>query len=114
MNERPIRKDDFEAEDVSGGEAVFEAVRATGVLSNVAADGANGLRGRIGGVEIVLCGHAAGDVEIDDSRLDNSARVGQIDFEDAVHARETDDDTVLDRKRAAAKACTGTAGDKGD
>ena len=54
MDEVAVREDDFEAEDVRGGEAVLEAVRAAGVFRDVAADGADGLRGGIGGVEIIL------------------------------------------------------------
>ena len=48
-----------------------------------------------------------------DARLDDDARVGKIDFEDAVHAREADDDAVFDRERAAAEAGACAASDEG-
>ena len=97
-----------------GGEAIFEAMRAAGVFGDVAADAARGLRGRIGGVEIALGEDASGDVEIEDAGLDGDAGVGEIDFEDAVHAREADDDAVFHGERAAAEAGAGAAGYEGD
>ena len=45
---------DFETEHVRCRESVFEAMRAAGVLGNVAADAAHRLRRRVGGVEIFL------------------------------------------------------------
>src|SRR5260221_1829144 len=61
MNEGAVGKDNFEAEDVRGGESVLEAVRAAGIFGDVAANGADGLRRRIGSVEIILRGDATGD-----------------------------------------------------
>ncbi len=102
VDEGAIGEDDIETEDVRGGEAVFEAVGAAGVFGNVAADAADGLRGGIGRVEIALREDARGDVEIDHAGLDDDAGIGEIDFEDAVHAGETDDDAVFYGERAAA------------
>ena len=112
VDERAVGENDFEAEDVRGGEAVFEAMRAAGIFGDVAADAARGLRRGIGRVEIALRLDAGGDVEIDDAGLDDDAGVGEIDFEDAVHAREADDDAVFDGHRAAAEAGAGAAGDE--
>ena len=75
---------------------------AAGVFSDVATDAADGLGGGVGSVEIALREDAGGDVEIDDAGLDDYASVREIDFEDAVHAREADDDAVFDRKRTTA------------
>jgi len=102
VDEGAVGEDNFEAEDVRGGEAVFQAVGAAGVFGDVAADAADGLRGGVGGVEIVMRGDAVRDVEIDDAGLDDDASVGEIDFEDAVHAREADDDAVFYGERTAA------------
>ena len=102
VDEGAVGEDDFEAEDVRGGEAVFETVGAAGVFGDVAADAADGLRGGVGGVEIALWEHAGGYVEINDAGFDDHAGVGEIDFEDAIHAREADDDAVFDGERAAA------------
>ena len=114
VDEGAVGQDNFEAEDVSGGEPVFEAVGAAGVFGYVAADAADGLRGGIRGVEITLRLDARGDVEIDNAGLDDDAGVGEIDFEDAVHAREADDDAVFYGERPAAKASAGAAGYEGD
>ena len=94
--------------------AVLQAMRAAGIFGDVAADAADRLRGGIGRVEIALRLDAAGDVQIDDAGLDDDAGVGEIDFEDAVHAREADDDAVFDGQRAAAQAGAGAARDEGD
>jgi hypothetical protein len=114
VDEGAVGEDDFEAEDVRGGEAVFQAVSAAGVFGDIAADAADGLRGGIGGVEIVMRGDAVGDVEIDDAGLDDDAGVGEIDFEDAVHAGEADDDAIGYGERAAAQAGAGAAGNEGN
>ncbi len=59
VDQRAVGQNDFEAEDVRGGEAVFQAVRAAGVFRDVAADAAHGLRRGIGRVE-VICGARRG------------------------------------------------------
>ena len=94
---------------MSGGEAVLEAMRAAGVFGHVAADGADRLRGRIGRIEIAVAGDALGDAGIDDAGLDHHARIGDIDFENAIHARQADDNAVRDRQRSAAEARAGAA-----
>ncbi len=114
MDERAVGENDFEAEDMRGGEAVLEAMRAAGIFGDVAADAANGLRTRIGSVEIILRRDAGGDVQIDDAGLDDDVGVGEIDFEDAIHAREADDEAVFDGERAAAEAGAGAAGYEGN
>jgi len=112
VDKRAIGENDFEAEDVRGGETVLEAVRAAGIFGDVAADAARGLRRGIGRVEIALRLDAAGDVKIDDAGLDDDAGVLEIDCEDAVHAREADDDPVFDGHRAAAEPGAGAASDE--
>ena len=109
MDERAVGENDLEAEDVRGGESIFEAVRAAGIFRDVAADAADGLRRRIGGVEILAGKNAGGDVGVDDAGLDGGARVFKVDFEDAVHAGEADDDAVFNRERAAAESGAGAA-----
>jgi hypothetical protein len=47
---------------------------------------------------------AGGDVEIDDAGFDGDAGVGEIDFEDAVHTGEADDNAVFYGERAAGEA----------
>src|SRR5580700_7947071 len=102
VDQGAVGEDDFEAEDVGGGEAVLETVGAAGVFGDVAADAADGLRGGIGGVEIALREDPGGYIEIDYARLDYYAGVREIDFEDAIHAREADDNAVFHGECAAA------------
>ncbi len=114
VHERTIGENDFDAEDVRRGEAVLEAMRSAGIFRDVAADGANGLRGGIGSIEIFVGLDTGGDLEIDDAGFDDNAGVGNVDFEDAIHAREAEDDAVFDGERAAAEAGTGAARDEGN
>ncbi len=55
-------KDDLATEDVRGGEAVLEAVCAAGVFGEVAADGADDLRGGVGRVEEAGAANELGDL----------------------------------------------------
>lgn len=112
VDERTVGENDFEAEYVRGGETIFEAVSAAGIFRDVAAYAADGLRRRIGGVEKIVRLDAGSDVEIDDTGFDDDAGVGDVNFEDAIHAGEADDDAVIDRERTAAEAGAGTASDE--
>jgi hypothetical protein len=58
--------------------------------------------------------NARSDIEIEDTRLDDHAPVGKIHFEDAVHADQAYDDTVLDWRRSAAQAGARASRDKRD
>src|SRR5712664_1268005 len=89
-------------------------MRTAGIFSDVAADAADGLRRRVRCVEVFVVLDASGNVEIDDSRFDDYASVREINFEDAIHTREADDDAVFDGQRAAAQASAGAACDKGN
>src|SRR5438105_4921369 len=86
-------------------------MRAAGIFSNVATNAADGLRRRVRCVEVFVVLDASGNLEIDDSRFDDYASVREINFEDAIHAREADDDAVFDGQRAAAQAGAGAACD---
>ena len=109
-----VGQDDLRAGDVVDREAVLEAVRAAGVLRDVAADGADLLARRVGGVEVALGGDGAGHVEVRDARLDDHALALEVDLEDPAHPRDGDDDPVRDGKRAAGEARPGAARDEGD
>ena len=114
VNEGAVRENDFKAEDMSGGETVFQAMRAPRIFRDVSADSANGLRRRIGGIKIFLRLDDAGDVEIEDAGFDDDAGVRDVDFKDAIHAHEAEDDAVRDGERAAAQARAGATRDEGN
>jgi hypothetical protein len=79
-------------------------VRSAGILRHIAANRAGLLARGIGGIEELLILDRQRDVEIDDARLHHRAFVGEVEFEDAVHARERDNDPALARDRSAAQA----------
>ncbi len=80
-------------------EAVLQAVGAPSILRHVPTDGAYGLGRWIGGVEVAMRSHRIRDLRVDHSRFDDHPLVGNIDFEDAIHAREADDNAALSRQR---------------
>jgi hypothetical protein len=113
-NDFAIGEDEFEGGDMIGGDAVGEGVRAAGVFGDVAADGAGFPTGRIGGeVETVRFG-GAGELVIDDARLDDGALIFDVEFENAIHAREDEHHAAGAGERAAGKSRAGAAANDGE
>src|SRR3984885_11446270 len=112
MHKRAVWKYDFESEHMRRGESVLEAMRAAGIFGNIAADAAHRLRRRVGRVEIFLWQNAAGDIEIYYAWFDDDARIGDVDFENAIHPRQADHDSIFDRERTAAESGARTARDE--
>ena len=106
-----VGQDDLQTENVIRGDAVLEAMRAAGVLGDVAADGAGFLAGWIGREEEAMAERLFGQLEVDHARLDQRGAVFAVDLEDAVHSRQADDDPALLRDRPAGETGAGAAGD---
>jgi hypothetical protein len=102
------------AEDVGGGEPVLEAVRAAGVLGDVAADGADLLAARVRRVVVTLGRRGPGDVEVDDAGLDDRPLVLPADLPDGPHPRQHDQHAVLARQRTARQPGARTPRDERD
>jgi len=68
------------------GEAVLQAVRAAGVLGDVAADGADLLAGRVRRVVVALRRDALRHPEVYDAWLYDRALIVEIDRENLTHA----------------------------
>ena len=82
---------DLNSGDVVHGHAVHQRVRTAGVLRDVAADGAGLLAGGIGREVQPKVRDVLGELQVHHARLHDRAQVLDVDFEDAVHAREGDD-----------------------
>ena len=95
---------DFHAGHVIHRDAVHQGVRPAGIFGDVAADGAGLLAGRIGREVEAKMRNVLGELQIHHAGLHHGALVFDIDFEDAVHAREGDNDAALLRDRAAAQS----------
>ena len=95
-----------------GGDAVGQGVGAAGIFRHVAADGAGALAGGVGGIKIAACLDRQGDVQVDHPGLHHGALVFQIDFEDPVHASESDEDSALERDGAAGESGSGAPADE--
>ncbi len=86
-----------------GGHSVLQAVRAAGVLADVAAEGAHALARGIGRVEEPVLREDVLELEVDDSGLNDRALIGIVEVEDAVHACERKHRPAPHRDRPAAE-----------
>ena len=104
-----LHGDEFEAEQVVGGDAVAQAMGTARVHRHVAADHAGELAGGVGGVEEALSLHRLGDADIGDAGLHHGEPVGVVDFQDAVQPHQADDHRVFHRQRPAGQRGAGAA-----
>ena len=95
MDDVAVRQHRLHADDVMDREAVLEAVGATGVFRDVPADRTDQLTRRIGRVVVAGRRDAAGDIEVDDARLDDDTLVLEVDGKNAVEARQDDEHAIL-------------------
>jgi hypothetical protein len=109
FDDRAVREDDRRGDDVIDGESVLETMGAARILRDVAADRADALRTRIRRVVISLRRDRTRDVQIDHARLHAHPAVLQIDREDAVHARQHDEQASGHGQRAARESRAGTS-----
>ena len=99
-----VGQHDLRGQHVVGGEPVLEAVRAAGVLRDVAADRAHLLARRIGCVVQPVRRRRLRDRQVRDAGLDDRSPVDRIELQDPVQARQADHHTVRDGQRAAGEA----------
>ena len=114
LEDLAVRQDEREPGHVVCREPVLQAVRAAGVLRDVAADRADLLARRVGRVVVAVRCDGACDVEVRDSRLDHDPLAREVDLEDAVHPCERDDDAAGNRGCASRKARARPARDERD
>ncbi len=100
MRQRSIREDHVHPQHMRSREAVFQTVRAARVFRHVATDATHRLRRRIGGIKVSIGRNAGGYIQIDDARLDHHALIRQVHLKDAIHLRQTDNNTASNRQRA--------------
>ena len=107
-----LRRDQLEPGDVVGGEAVLQAVRAAGVLRDVAADRADLLARRVGRVVVAVRRRRLAHLQVDDAGVEDRALVGRVDLADGAHLRQHDQHAVGVRQRAAGQPGARAAGDE--
>jgi hypothetical protein len=100
-----IHQNHFDAEQVVGGQTVFEAMHPAGILRHVAADGACNLAGRIGRIIEPVGLHGMGNGKIGDPGLRSDAPVCIVDVEDPVELAETEGNAVFERQSASGQRC---------
>jgi len=97
-------------EDVVHGQAIFEAVHATGVFRHVAADRTGDLRRGIGRVIQVMRGGGLGNRQIAYPRLDHGGARQRVDILDLIELGQHQQHGAVDRQGAGGEAGAGTAG----
>ena len=99
-----IGQDQFQAGHVIRRHAVGKRVRPAGIFGNVSADRARSLARRIGREIQAQMLDGAREVEIHDAGLNDGAQICRVDFENAIHARKSDDDAAVARDRSSGKS----------
>ncbi len=84
-------------------------MRTTGIFRYVSANGASALAGRVGSKEITERRDRQCDIQVDHARLHHRTLILQINFEDAIHARESNYHAARAWNGAAAKTRTGSS-----
>jgi hypothetical protein len=104
LNHFAVGQHGFDAQHVIARHAILQAVHAARIEGDVAADGADRLAGRIGGIIQAVFGYGFAHVEIDHARLDDGDALLGIDVENVIQAIERDQQAIFDRQRAARQA----------
>ena len=85
-----VRQDRGQRVNMVEHHAILEAVRAAGVFGDIAADGAGGLTRRVGGEVQAMPGDGTADDAVHRPRLDDRARVVDVDVENLRQALQAD------------------------
>ncbi len=96
-----LHRDHGHAQQVVGGDAVFQAMRPARVHRDVAGDGAGQLARRVGGVEEAVGLDRAGDAEVGAPGLDPDDAIVVVGLEHPVQPRHAQDHAVGGGQRAA-------------
>jgi hypothetical protein len=107
---RAVDQYHFQAQQVVGGQAVFETMDAAGVLRHVAADGTGDLAGGIGRVIETFALYRVGYAQVGHPRLHHRTAVVVIDVQDAVELAQTQEDPIGQGQGAAGKRRARAAG----
>ncbi|MCY1276140.1 hypothetical protein D9M70_247980 [compost metagenome] len=109
-----INGEDVDLEHVVHGQAVLQAVHATGIFRDVAADGTGDLRGRIRRVIQAEGCRCLGNRQIAYAGLNPCGTGGWIDVQDVVEARHHQQHAFLQGQRAAGQPGPRATGHDGD
>ena len=94
------------ADDVVGGQPVFEAMGPAGVAGDVATDGGDRLAGRVGRIHQARLGGGRVEVGVDHAGARHRHQVGRVDLQ-CGEAFQAQHDAAGERHRAADQAAAG-------
>ncbi len=103
-----IHQDDFQPQQIVGGQAVFQAMHATRILRHIAADAAGDLTGRVRRVIEASAGSGMADRQIRDTRLHHGTAIIVIDLDNAVEPAKAKQDAVSQRQGTTREGGAGT------
>ena len=104
-----VGQHDRHPDHVVGGQAVLQAVRATGVAGDVAADGRDHLAGGVGRIHQALGRGTGVEVAIDHARPGHRHQVGGVDLQ-LGQPLEAQDDATREGDRPADQSAAGSPG----
>ena len=99
----PIHRHQRDAQKVVRRHPVFQAMRPTGVHTNIPGDGAGELARRVGGVEKPVRFHRAGDGKIGHAGLHADETIFVVHLKHLSEPRDAENDAVRRRQRSAGK-----------
>ena len=109
LDYRAVDQHQLSTEEIVGGDAIFEAMSATGIHRDIAGDCAGKLRGRVRGVKKSVRPDSVTDGKIGDSGFHPREPVLGIDLNDAAHPGEAHNHRVLLRDSPAGERGPGTS-----
>ena len=112
LDDIAARQEDGHRQHVIQSDAVFETVWASGILGDVAADGARRFAGWIRSVQQSVRRHVLVESEVHYARLDCGAAVLDVERDDLLESMESDDDDVVG-ERATRQTSAGSARNEG-
>lgn len=95
-DDRSVGHDHLDAQHMIDRHAVFEGVGPARVGADVAANGAGGLAGGVGGVVQSRSGQGAGQPDVDHAGLDDGVAVAVVDLDNPAHPGQADHDPAAD------------------
>ena len=93
--------DDFDAQKIVGGQAVFQAMHPTRIFCHIPANRTGDLAGRVRRVIETVCLHRIGYGKVGDPRLRNYTAVFIVDFKNPVELAQPQQHRIGQWQRAA-------------
>ena len=95
-----VRKNHFKTADVIARDSIFHGAHSAGVRADVPADGRRFFAG-IGRIEEAVLLDIFGNVHQQHARLERQREIDVVEFQNAVHSAEVEQDAAVERNRSS-------------